>query len=89
MANEKFQADVEAWKESGKGQDPAPQWLTLIHSELRRAKREARSAMLAENPTFADKVELNQVQADLIKQGRYNQEPAEKIQQQLKFILEY
>ena len=89
LANEKFQADVEAWKESGKGQDPAPQWLTLIHSELRRAKREARSAMLAENPTFADKVELNQVQADLIKQGRYNQEPAEKIQQQLKFILEY
>ena len=62
LADEKFQEDVEAWKESGQGQDPPPQWLTLIHSELREAKRDARAKMLAENPTFADKVELNQVQ---------------------------
>jgi len=89
LADEKFQADVEAWKESGKGQDPAPKWLDLIHTKLRAAKRDARAAMLADNPTFADKVELNQVQADLIKRGRYNQEPAEKIQQKLKFVLEY
>jgi hypothetical protein len=89
LAGEKFQADVEAWKESGKGQDPAPKWLDLIHTKLRTAKRKARAAMLAENPTFADKVDLNQVERNLVKQGRYNQEPPQKIQKQLEFILEY
>ena len=89
LADEEFDKDKEAWKESGKGHNPPPKWLTLIHTKLRAAKRDARAAMLAENPTFADKVELNQVETDLIKSGRYNQEPPEKIQEQLKFILEY
>ena len=89
MASEEFDADVKAWKESGKGHKPVPEWLDMIHTELHEAKRDARAAMLAENPTFADKVELNQAEANLINRGRYNQEPTEKIQQQLKLILEY
>ena len=88
LNDEDFQDEVEAWKESGKAQDPS-RWLDLIHDKLRQAKREARAAMLAENPTFADKVDLNLVQRDLLKQGRYNQEPETRIKEQLKFILEY
>ena len=89
MATEEFKEEVEAWKESGLGQDPPPPWLNLIHTKLRQAKRSARSAMLAENPTFADKVELNQVERSLVKSGRYNQTPTQKIKQDLEFILEY
>lgn len=89
MASDTFRNDEEAWKESNKGHDPPPQWLNAIHQKLRRAKRRARAAMLADNPTFANKVNLNQAERNAVKRGQYGFEPPDTTKKKLEFILEY
>lgn len=89
MASDTFKNDVEAWKESNKGHDPPPQWLNAIQLKLRRAKRRARAAMLVDNPTFANKVNLNQAERNAVKRGQYGFEPPDTTKKKLEFILEY
>ena len=87
MDTSEFKSQVEAWKDSGLGQDPPPKWLRAIHSKLNKAKRKARAQMLAENPTFARKVDLNQTATNVIKRGRY--ENGAQIQEELEALLDY
>jgi len=87
LGRKDFKEEVESWKESNLSQDPPPRWLDRIHKELNQAKRTARAQMLADNPTFADKVDLNTVTRSAIKRGRYEQ--GQQLQQQLETLLDY
>ena len=62
-------------------------WMKEINRKLAAAKKAAKARMLRENPTFADKVALNDRQRTLLKQGRY--EKAETVQEQLQLLLDY
>ena len=87
MSKDWFKAEVEEWKESNLGHEPPPRWLRAISKQLSTAKRRAKARMMRENPTFAEKVDLNTQTKDLIRRGRY--EKGSDIQQQLEQLLDY
>jgi hypothetical protein len=86
LAKPWFKDEVEAWKE-GNLSSEGTRWMDEINKELAAAKKSAKARMLRENPTFADKVNLNDRQRNLLKQGRY--EKAETVQDQLQLLLDY
>ena len=86
LSKEWFQTEVEEWKE-GNLSSEGTRWMKEINRKLAAAKKAAKARMLRENPTFADKVALNDRQRTLIKQGRY--EKAETVQEKLQHLLDY
>ena len=81
-----FEKAVADWKEANISSE-GTRWMRAISQELSWAKRLAKARMLRENPTFANKVNLNARIRKLLRQGR-NKEAA-SVEKELQALIEF
>jgi hypothetical protein len=81
-----FKDAVEEWKDENLSSE-GTRWMRAISQELSWAKRQAKARMLRENPTFADKVNLNKRLKRLLRLGRDKE--ASSVQKELQELIDF
>ena len=81
-----FKDAVEGWKDQNLSSE-GTRWMRAISQELSWAKRQAKARMLRENPTFAEKVNLNTRLKRLLRLGRDKE--AASVQKELQELIDF